>query len=89
MAKCKLPAVGYLTADGQIHSGCPGDVEPGWQPVFVAGPSATDRIVQSWPMHNLVAHPLSEVLHWLGFNAAGDRLHDATLPEHEAGTGRG
>lgn len=46
-------------------------------------------VMRSWPMHNLVAHPLSEIMHWLGLTVTGDRLHDATLPEHEAGTGRG
>lgn len=74
------------------------------------GPDDTgvDRYWQSWPMHNLVAHPVSEVSHQLGaalhrlaahFSDAymqddardtlGNRLHDATLPTHEEGTGRG
>jgi hypothetical protein len=44
---------------------------------------------QSWPMLNLVAHPVSELLHWVGADDLGGRIHDATLPEHEAGTGRG
>lgn len=46
-------------------------------------------LVRSWPAHNLVAHPASELLHWLGLGRLGNRLHDATLPEHELGTGRG
>jgi hypothetical protein len=49
---------------------------------------------RSWAVHNLVAHPVGEVLYWgerllgtdLGLN---NRLHDATLPTHEPGTGRG
>lgn len=53
------------------------------------GASRGERYVRSWPMHNLVGHPLSEILHWVGLGDLGDRLHDATLPKHEAGTGRG
>lgn len=44
---------------------------------------------RSWPAHNLIAHPLSEILHWLGLGRLGNRLHDATLPVHEIGEGRG
>ena len=40
-----------------------------------------------WAVHNLIAHPISEVCHWIG--KFGDWLHDATVPEHEEGTGRG
>ena len=42
-----------------------------------------------WTLHNLVAHPLSEVLYQCGFEDLGNRLHDATVPKHEPGTGRG
>lgn len=31
-------------------------------------------------VHNLVAHPLMEVLHLIGFSELGDKIHDATLP---------
>jgi hypothetical protein len=47
------------------------------------------RIVRSWPTHNLVAHPLGEIMYWFGFGKISNRLHDATIPEHESGTGRG
>jgi hypothetical protein len=47
------------------------------------------RVIRSWSMHNLVAHPASEVLYWLGLGDIGNKFHDATVPEHEAGTGRG
>jgi hypothetical protein len=40
-------------------------------------------------LHNVVAHPLSEVLFQFGFERAGDALHDATIPEHVPGEGRG
>lgn len=42
-----------------------------------------------WTVHNLVAHPLSELLYQVGLGGLGDRLHDATVPQHDAGTGRG
>lgn len=46
-------------------------------------------LIRSWPIHNLFAHPISELLHWIGLGELGNRLHDATLPEHTPGTGRG
>jgi ethanolamine utilization microcompartment shell protein EutS len=42
-----------------------------------------------WTLHNLVAHPLGEVLFQLGFESASDAIHEVTIPTHERGTGRG
>ena len=42
-----------------------------------------------WTLHNLVAHPLSELLFQAGLHRWSDKVHDLTVPEHEAGTGRG
>jgi hypothetical protein len=47
-----------------------------------------------WAVHNLVAHPVSELCYWGGklvppVGRFGDWIHDATVPTHEAGTGRG
>lgn len=49
------------------------------------------RFVRNFTTHNLVGHPVSELLHlaaqallWLSTKA-----HDGTLPDHEPGTGRG
>ena len=39
-----------------------------------------------WSLHNIVAHPLSELMHLAGFARASDWIHDATVPEHETGT---
>ncbi len=36
-----------------------------------------------WALHNLVAHPIMEVLSWIGLAEVGDRLHDATVPPSE------
>lgn len=42
-----------------------------------------------WTLHNAIAHPLSEALWLAGFQGFSNRIHDATIPEHEPGTGRG
>ena len=42
-----------------------------------------------WSLHNIVAHPLSELVHLIGFERASNWIHDITMPEHESGTGRG
>ena len=43
----------------------------------------------SWFLHNVVAHPVSEVLFQLGLEGLSNRVHDLTIPDHEPGTGRG
>jgi hypothetical protein len=42
-----------------------------------------------WSMHNLVAHPLSELLYLAGFEEISNWIHDITIPDHETNTGRG
>jgi hypothetical protein len=47
-----------------------------------------------WMAHNLFAHPLSEICHWLGYVAPparrfGHWLHDITIPDHADQDGRG
>jgi len=42
-----------------------------------------------WSLHNIVAHPLSELLHLIGLAQASNWIHDITVPEHEPGTGHG
>lgn len=42
-----------------------------------------------WTVHNLIAHPLSEVLFQVGLEDLGNRVHDRTVPEHTPGEGRG
>jgi len=57
---------------------------------------------RNWTVHNMIGHPLGEVLYLASVVAgkldqrAGEiledlsnRLHEATIPEHEEGTGRG
>jgi hypothetical protein len=33
-----------------------------------------------WALHNLIGHPLLQLLAWAGHTQAGLRLHDATIP---------
>lgn len=56
------------------------------------------RFPKSWTIHNLIAHPASEVMYQVakglqsyGFvlEALSHELHDQTVPDHEPGTGRG
>lgn len=35
---------------------------------------------RSWTLHNLIGHPLLEILARLGFPKLGLRVHDATMP---------
>ena len=54
-----------------------------------------------WTLHNMIAHPLSEIFYLSGYLCVqrfdrGDRLikignliHDVTIPYHKPGTGRG
>jgi hypothetical protein len=49
-----------------------------------------------WSFHNLIAHPLSEIFHLLSylcfkkkFRSISNYIHDATIPDHEPGEGRG
>lgn len=34
-----------------------------------------------WTLHNVVGHPLSELLYKLGLRSLGQWAHDATLPD--------
>ena len=42
-----------------------------------------------WTLHNVVAHPLSEVCYLLGYGRLGNKIHDITIPYHQRGQGRG
>lgn len=40
-----------------------------------------------WTAHNLVAHPLSELLFQVGLRRWSDAVHDLTVPEKSSGEG--
>ena len=42
-----------------------------------------------WTIHNVIAHPLSEVLFQVGMEKASDWVHDVSIPQHKPGTDRG
>lgn len=45
-----------------------------------------------WAIHNLIAHPISEIAFWLKSEHLirwTNEFHDWTIPEHESGSGRG
>jgi hypothetical protein len=52
--------------------------------------------LKSWPFHNLVSHPLSELSYWIlrpfGVSLARricGAIHDWSIPEHHPSDGRG
>lgn len=34
-----------------------------------------------WSVHNLIAHPMSEIVHLCGYTDVGNKIHDITIPE--------
>ena len=42
-----------------------------------------------YSIHNIIAHPMSEILFQTGFEDAGNWVHDVTLPDDPPGQGRG
>jgi hypothetical protein len=60
--------------------------QPAFDLVMAVKPSAFEgkrfRFARhAWAFHNLVAHPLLQVLAWLGKSQLGFRIHDATVPK--------
>jgi hypothetical protein len=41
-----------------------------------------------WTIHNVIAHPVSEILWQLGLVNLSDWVHEITVPEHEVGMGQ-
>lgn len=40
------------------------------------------RLYQNWPVHNLIGHPLMQILELLGMSKIATRVHDETLPSN-------
>jgi len=38
----------------------------------------------NYTIHNLIAHPLMEVFHVLGYTDLGNKIHEITLPSRES-----
>jgi len=74
--------VSIVTTDGETFKAMGFDAI---EAVMVFKPSALEgRRLRwqkgAWAFHNLVAHPLLQVLAWLGFKKTAVWLHDATTP---------
>ncbi len=37
-----------------------------------------------WAVHNLIAHPVSEILYWVSLHKFSKWIHDETIPIHYA-----
>ena len=40
-----------------------------------------EKIFRNMAFHNIVAHPLMEILNWAGKNELANKIHDNTLPK--------
>jgi hypothetical protein len=72
-----------VTALGETHEMRDFDA---FEAVMLLHPAALEGRRLRWPkhawaFHNLVAHPVMQLLVWLGFRRAGIWLHDATVPK--------
>ena len=36
-----------------------------------------------WTIHNVIAHPLMEILYQMGFKELSSKIHDSTTPKEE------
>ena len=56
-----------------------------------------NRLWKNWTVHNIVSHPVSEILYLISLPFVGREkaenisgwIHDVTLPDQVRGTGRG
>ncbi len=40
------------------------------------------KFLKNWAVHNLLGHPLKQLLTWLGLEELGNKVHDMTMPDH-------
>lgn len=40
-----------------------------------------EKYIKNYAVHNIIAHPLMEVLKWLGKDTLANKIHDKTLPK--------
>lgn len=79
----KTGAVDITLKDGQVLTA---DDFDAFEAVMLLHPAALEGrrlrwAKNAWAFHNLVAHPLMQVMVWLGFKRAAIRLHDMTVPK--------
>lgn len=73
----------YLTAQGATYTLTDFDA---FEAVMLLHPTALEGRRLRWPkhawaFHNIIAHPLMQLLVWLGFRRAGLWVHDVTVPK--------
>jgi len=39
------------------------------------------KIYKNWAVHNLIGHPLMQIMNWLNKNDIAKKIHDGTLPD--------
>lgn len=39
------------------------------------------KFFKNYAVHNIIAHPLMEILSWIGKNDLANKIHDQTLPK--------
>ena len=71
----------------------------GWADVnrLVEEKRKMNKLWKNWTVHNIIAHPVSEVLYLISILFVGREraeiisgwIHDVTLPDQLRGTGRG
>jgi len=74
------PAPGVYVPQRETSLPTPGDEleKVGYSPLL-------NRLWRNWPVHNLFAHPLHEILFWLGLRTWAETLHDGTVPQDFGG----
>lgn len=40
-----------------------------------------EKFFKNYAVHNIIAHPLMEILKWIGKNDLANKVHDQTLPK--------
>jgi hypothetical protein len=73
-----------FTHDGERHEAYGFDaVEAVYalKPTAVEGERALKWEEGSWAFHNIVGHPVMQILAWIGFKKAAIWIHDVTAPE--------
>ena len=40
-----------------------------------------EKFFKNYAVHNIIAHPLMEILSWIGKNDLANKIHDQTLPK--------
>jgi len=42
-----------------------------------------EKFIKNYAFHNIIAHPLMQILQWAGRQDLADSVHDKTLPKND------